>query len=80
MRILHRRVFPGVGMRELSMGMSGDYKSAIKEGATMVRVGTAVLGRKTGGCGKGVETESPEPDNYHSVFLQAPIKQSILFN
>ena len=33
-------------MRELSMGMSGDYKSAIKEGATMVRVGTAIFGAR----------------------------------
>ena len=37
---------PGVDMRELSMGMSGDYKSAIKEGATMVRVGTAIFGAR----------------------------------
>jgi len=29
---------------ELSMGMSGDYMEAIKEGATMVRVGTAIFG------------------------------------
>ncbi len=29
---------------ELSMGMSGDYVEAIKEGATMVRVGTAIFG------------------------------------
>ena len=37
---------PGVDMRQLSMGMSGDYKSAIKEGATMVRVGTAIFGAR----------------------------------
>lgn len=37
---------PDVDMRELSMGMSGDYKSAIKEGATMVRVGTAIFGAR----------------------------------
>jgi uncharacterized pyridoxal phosphate-containing UPF0001 family protein len=29
---------------ELSMGMSGDYSVAIEEGATMVRVGTALFG------------------------------------
>lgn len=29
---------------ELSMGMSGDYKTAVEEGATMVRIGTAVFG------------------------------------
>ncbi|GAB4507841.1 MAG: hypothetical protein Tsb0026_04910 [Sulfuricaulis sp.] len=31
---------------ELSMGMSGDYVEAIKEGATMVRVGTAIFGKR----------------------------------
>jgi len=35
---------PGVTMRELSMGMSGDFEVAIEEGATMVRVGTALFG------------------------------------
>ncbi len=35
---------PGVSMDELSMGMSADYPVAIEEGATMVRVGTAIFG------------------------------------
>ena len=35
-----------VGMKELSMGMSGDYKIAIEEGTTMVRVGTAIFGER----------------------------------
>jgi hypothetical protein len=34
------------GFTELSMGMSGDYVEAIKEGATMVRVGTAIFGER----------------------------------
>ncbi|MDO5436258.1 MAG: YggS family pyridoxal phosphate-dependent enzyme [Clostridia bacterium] len=34
----------GVAMRELSMGMSGDYMIAARHGATMVRVGSAVFG------------------------------------
>jgi PLP dependent protein len=34
---------PGVSLRELSMGMSGDYEVAIEEGATMVRVGSALF-------------------------------------
>jgi len=33
----------GAGFRHLSMGMSGDYQVAIEEGATMVRVGTALF-------------------------------------
>ena len=31
-------------LRELSMGMSGDYEAAIEEGATLIRVGTAIFG------------------------------------
>jgi len=33
-----------IEMRELSMGMSGDFEIAVEEGATMVRVGTAIFG------------------------------------
>ena len=35
-----------VDMTELSMGMTNDYKLAIKEGATMVRVGTGIFGKR----------------------------------
>lgn len=34
---------PGVALDELSMGMSGDFEVAIEEGATMVRVGSALF-------------------------------------
>jgi len=34
----------GFGLEELSMGMSGDFEVAIEEGATCVRVGTAIFG------------------------------------
>lgn len=34
------------GKGELSMGMSGDYEVAVEEGATIVRVGTAIFGRR----------------------------------
>lgn len=37
---------PGVSMEELSMGMSGDFEVAIEEGATMVRVGSAIFGAR----------------------------------
>jgi PLP dependent protein len=37
---------PGVEMRELSMGMSGDFEAAIAEGATLVRVGSALFGER----------------------------------
>ena len=32
--------------KELSMGMTGDYRAAIEEGATMVRIGTAIFGAR----------------------------------
>lgn len=38
----------GVVMRELSMGMSHDFEVAIEEGATLVRVGTAIFGVRGG--------------------------------
>lgn len=37
---------PNVAMKELSMGMSGDMEIAIEEGATIVRVGTAIFGKR----------------------------------
>lgn len=43
-----RMVKDGIPIRELSMGMSNDFEVAIEEGATFVRVGTAIFGaRKT---------------------------------
>jgi len=38
---------PAVQLAELSMGMSHDLEVAVEEGATMVRVGTAIFGRRT---------------------------------
>jgi pyridoxal phosphate enzyme (YggS family) len=40
--------FRRVRMEELSMGTSGDFEVAIEEGATMVRVGTAIFGERHG--------------------------------
>lgn len=37
---------PASMLHELSMGMSGDFEVAIQEGATIVRVGTAIFGRR----------------------------------
>jgi hypothetical protein len=37
---------PNVSMHELSMGMSHDFEVAIEEGATIVRVGTAIFGAR----------------------------------
>ena len=37
---------PNIAMDELSMGMTGDFEAAIEEGATMVRIGTAIFGEK----------------------------------
>jgi pyridoxal phosphate enzyme (YggS family) len=45
--------FPQVRWSELSMNMSGDYEVAVQSGATLVRVGTAIVG--------------PRPDNFRSL-------------
>jgi PLP dependent protein len=48
LRLLQERLvgmkIQGVSMRELSMGMSGDFEVAVEEGATLVRIGTAIFG------------------------------------
>jgi PLP dependent protein len=36
----------GLGLDTLSMGMSGDFEAAIEEGATIIRVGTAIFGNR----------------------------------
>lgn len=37
---------PNIEMKHLSMGMSGDYRVAIEEGSTMIRVGSAIFGAR----------------------------------
>jgi PLP dependent protein len=43
---LKTRAVPNIQMKELSIGMSGDYRVAVEEGSTMVRVGTAIFGER----------------------------------
>lgn len=43
----------GISVNELSMGMSGDLETAIEEGSTIIRVGTAIFGKR------------PYPDSYY---------------
>jgi uncharacterized pyridoxal phosphate-containing UPF0001 family protein len=45
-RLLARGVEPS-RLTELSMGMSHDFEVAIEEGATLVRVGTAIFGSRS---------------------------------
>lgn len=44
---IDREGYDGVEMDTLSMGMSGDFEVAIEEGATLVRVGSALFGERT---------------------------------
>jgi uncharacterized pyridoxal phosphate-containing UPF0001 family protein len=37
---------PANALRHLSMGMSHDYEAAVEEGSTIVRVGTAIFGKR----------------------------------
>ena len=45
-RKIESRRLPNVDMAELSMGMTGDFEAAIAEGATIVRIGTAIFGER----------------------------------
>lgn len=40
-------VFQAIGGRTLSLGMSGDWREAVRAGSTMVRLGTALFGSRT---------------------------------
>ncbi len=51
----------GAGLPELSMGMTGDFEVAIAEGATMIRVGTAIFGERTAKTWR--PTESSDHDD-----------------
>jgi len=48
LQVFFRDRFPQISWSELSMGMSGDFEVAVQEGATIVRVGTAILGERIG--------------------------------
>ena len=43
---MREQSLPDVSLDELSMGMTGDFEVAIKEGATLVRIGTAIFGER----------------------------------
>lgn len=45
-RALEALNVPGAGLDTLSMGMSGDFEAAIAEGATIIRIGTALFGER----------------------------------
>ena len=45
----------GAGLRHLSMGMSGDFESAILEGSTMVRIGSALFGGEISDAAEDME-------------------------
>jgi hypothetical protein len=36
----------GFGLKELSMGMTSDFEIALEEGATMLRIGSAIFGTR----------------------------------
>jgi len=43
---IKKEAIQNVSMKELSMGMTGDFEVAIEEGATLVRIGTAIFGKR----------------------------------
>jgi hypothetical protein len=58
LRDAHRNTPGGHALRELSMGMSADFEVAIEEGATIIRVGTALFGAR------GAPDEGPGGRNH----------------
>ncbi|HRH66760.1 MAG TPA: YggS family pyridoxal phosphate-dependent enzyme, partial [Bacteroidia bacterium] len=38
---------PNINLQELSMGMTGDYRIALEEGSTIIRIGSAIFGERT---------------------------------
>ena len=44
---IRNEAIANVAMDELSMGMTGDFETAIAEGATLVRIGTAIFGARS---------------------------------
>lgn len=45
--LIRTEAISDVHMAELSMGMTGDFEAAIQEGATLVRIGTAIFGERS---------------------------------
>jgi len=43
----NKAVLAGYALTELSMGMSNDFEVAIQEGATLVRIGSAIFGERS---------------------------------
>ena len=52
----------GIALRHLSMGMSHDFEIAVEEGATFVRVGSAIFGPRS--YAKARPASSPDSDSY----------------
>jgi pyridoxal phosphate enzyme (YggS family) len=46
LRDVLRARYPALDLLELSMGMTGDFEVAVEEGATLVRIGTAIFGER----------------------------------
>lgn len=46
LKVKFQTQFPLIELTQLSMGMSGDYEIAITEGATLLRIGTAIFGKR----------------------------------
>lgn len=72
---INKEGIPGLSMRDLSMGMSNDFEVAIQEGATMVRVGTAIFGPRDR---EDLKERAPEPEKKEPVVKKKPTVQEKL--
>ena len=67
-----RRCATGSGLRELSMGMSADWRRRGEEGATVVRVGTAIFGERPAGAEPQASFSRSRPESFTSALNSWP--------
>jgi pyridoxal phosphate enzyme (YggS family) len=66
---LERLELPNVQMQHLSMGMSSSYKVAIEEGSNMVRLGTALFGKREYDEASDRQAEKSKSDNEEKLLI-----------
>ena len=59
--------FPQLNIHHLSMGMSQDYEIAVEEGATLVRVGEAIFGRRSQAVEEKLHAQEPVESDVESA-------------
>ncbi len=71
---INKANLPGVSMHELSMGMSHDFEVAIEEGATIVRIGSAIFGEREPKVETASQNKAPSKSNIKEAASVTPKK------